>query len=278
MTPDRHLLPTPSDALAVDLPRLTSSLLAAIPGVVHGFTRRRPGLGTADGNVSYSGTRDADEAWRIRRLWCRAIGVDPERLVTTGQVHGTRVLPITVDDAGRGARPGSGRAGLADAMITNEPGVVLLSMHADCLPILLVDPVTPAVGVVHAGWRGTVGDVAGAAIAAMTEAFGTDPESVFAYLGPAIAADCYEVGSDVAAAWIGQAGPAHQGTGLTPRADRWTFDVTAANALLLQRAGLRPERIELSGICTRCRGDEWFSHRGQGPTTGRFGALIALNE
>jgi YfiH family protein len=268
----------PAVDLAADLPRLTSSLLASIPGVVHGFTRRRPGLGAADGNVSYSGTRDADEAWRMRQLWGRAIGIDPERLVTTGQVHGSGVLHVTDEHAGRGARPGSGLAGIADAMITNEPGVVLLSMHADCLPILLVDPVTPAVGVVHAGWRGTVANVAGAAIAALTDSFDTDPASILAYLGPAIAGDCYEVGDDVAAAWTALAGPAHQATALQRCGDRWTFDVTAANTVLLQRAGLRPERIELSGICTRCNGDEWFSHRGQGPLTGRFGALIALSE
>ena len=278
MTVDRYPLTVSADDLGADLPRLTSSLLASIPGVVHGFTRRRPGLGAADGNVSYSGTRDADEAWRMRRLWGRAIGVDPECLVTTGQVHGNGVLHVTGDHAGKGARPGSGLAGIADAMITNEPGLVLLSMHADCLPILLVDPVTPAVGVVHAGWRGTVADVAGAAIAALTETFGSDPTAVVAYLGPAIAADCYEVGDDVATAWKAVAGSAHQATALQLRGDCWTFDLTAANAYLLQRAGLRPDRIELSGICTRCNGDEWFSHRGQGPLTGRFGAMITLSE
>ena len=274
MSAQSHVRATPT--VADDLPVLASPLLADLPGVVYGFTRRRPGLGAADGNVSYSKPRDVDEAWRMRRLWCRAIGVDPTRLVTTGQVHGNSVLRATAAHAGRGAMPGSPLAGVADAMITNEPGVVLLSMHADCLPILLVDPVTPAVGVVHAGWRGTVANVAGAAVAALHEAFGTDPGTVRAFLGPAIAASCYEVGDDVATAWTELVGPDHQGVALQPRGPRWTFDVTGANAYLLQQAGLVPELIEWCGICTRCDGDDWFSHRGQGPLTGRFGAIIAL--
>lgn len=269
--------PAPATPLAAsELPVLTSSLLADLPGVVHGFTRRRPGLGAADGNVSYSKPRNVADAWRMRQLWCRAIGVDPEQLVTTGQVHGNAVLRVTAKHAGHGATPGSPLAGIADAMITSEPGVVLLSMHADCLPILLVDPVTPAVAVVHAGWRGTVANVTGAAIAALGEAFGTDPSTVRAFLGPAIAASCYEVGDDVATAWTELVGPDQRAVALQPRGSRWTFDVTSANAFLLRRAGLVPALIASCGICTRCNGDDWFSHRGQGPLTGRFGAMIAL--
>lgn len=272
-----HPVPAPpTDHHAPDLPVLTSSLLAAQPGVVHGITRRRPGFGAADGNMSYSKPRDIDEAWRVRQLWCAAIGVEPDCLVTTGQVHGNVVLRITAGEAGRGARPGSALAGVADAMITNEPGVVLLSMHADCLPILLMDPLTPAVGVVHAGWRGTVANVAGAAISAMSNVFGTDPGTVLAYLGPSISAACYEVGDDVAAAWTALTGSDDQRSAIQPFAGRWTFDLAGANAYLLHAAGVHPDNIEQSGICTRCGGTDWFSHRGQGPATGRFGAMIAL--
>lgn len=274
MSVQSHVRATPM--VADDLPVLTSPLLADLPYVVHGFTRRLPGLGAADGNVSYTKPRNVDDAWQTRQLWCRAIGFDPARLVTTGQVHGNTVLRVTATHAGRGAMPGSPLAGVADAMITSASGVVLLSMHADCLPILLVDPVTPAVGVVHAGWRGTVANVAGAAVAALREAFGTDPSTVHAFMGPAIAAACYEVGDDVAAAWTELVGGDHQVVALQPQGTRWTFDVTGANAFLLQQAGLVPEHIQSCGICTRCDGDDWFSHRGQGPLTGRFGAMIGL--
>lgn len=271
-------LVAPTDPTHQDLPVLTSPLLASFKGAIHGITRRRPGLGAADGNLSYSGSRDAEAAWRMRQLWSAAIGVDPDRLVTAGQVHGNGVLRISADQAGIGAGPGSGLVGIADALITNQPGVVLLSMHADCLPILVIDPISPAVGVVHAGWRGTVANVVGATMAALTEEFGTDPNQVLAFLGPAIAPECYEVGDEVAAAWIGLVGDEHGQIASQPHGARWQFDLAGANAFLLRAAGVRFGQIERSGICTRCGGDDWFSHRGQGPLTGRFGAMIALAE
>ena len=273
------------------LPVVRSRLLAAQPGVVHGITGRVPGLGRADGNLGYGAPRDAADAWAMRRRWCAAIGVDAERLVAAGQVHGATVLAVRGSDVGRGARPGSGRVGLGDALITDEPGVALLSLHADCLPLLLVDPGAlpdeaghaaasvgdrrPAIGVVHAGWRGTIADVAGAAVRAMAATYGSPPERLLAYLGPAIGPCCYEVGAEVAAAWEERAG-AETAVALAPAGPRWRLDLRAANAVLLERAGLRPERIERSAVCTRCASDGWFSHRGQGAATGRFGAVIGL--
>lgn len=267
----------PPPVLPRALPVDRSRLLSALPGIVHGVTGRVPGLGRADGNLGYSAPRDVADAWRMRRRWSTAIGVDPERLAAAGQVHGADVLPLAPEQAGVGARPGSGRVGLADALLADRPGVALLSLHADCLPILLADPRRRVVGVVHAGWRGTVADVAGAAVRELRRTYGSDPADVVAYLGPAIGPCCYEVGAEVAAAWESRAG-ADAGDALAPRAARWSLDLRAANLLLLRRAGLRPSHAEASVVCTRCAGDAWFSHRGQGPATGRFGAIIALAE
>lgn len=260
------------------LPVLRSGLLASVPGVVHGFTRRVPGMGTADGNVGYSQPRDKDDAWAARRAWSEAIGVDSALLVTVGQVHGNAVLRARAGDAGIGARPDSGRVGLADALVTNEPGPVLFSLHADCLPLLLVDPGGGGRGVaiaaVHAGWRGTVADVAGETVGTMAAAFGSQPEEMLAFIGPTIGACCYEVGEDVAGAWIATDPDGDEA--LSATTERTTLDLVRANALLLRRAGLQTGHIERSGVCTRCAGGSWFSHRGQGPTTGRFAAVIAL--
>lgn len=257
------------------LPVLTSALLSAVPGVVHGVTRRVVGLGRADGNVGFGSPRDADDAWAMRQLWCAAIGLAPERLAALRQVHGARVLRAGRREAGRGALPGSEPLGDADALIAAEPGVALLTLHADCLPILLCDPAVPAVASVHAGWRGTVADVVGTAVKEMVAAYGCRPHRMIAYFAPAIGRCCYEVGPEVAAAWTaataGQAPAA-----LSPAGPRWHFDLVEANRFWLARAGLDPEAIETSGICTRCRGEEWFSHRGQGADTGRFAAIIAL--
>lgn len=257
---------------------LRSGKLSGVPGVVHGLTYRVPGLGVADGNVGYGSPRDKADAWEMRRIWCRAIGVDPHRIVTMGQVHGREVLRVTAEHARSGATPNSTHAGFADALITDSPGVVLMTLHADCQPILIVDPERPAVAAVHAGWRGTVADVAGAAVHAMEDAFGSEPAKLLAYLGPAIGVCCNEVGDEVIAGWRDQArdlGPlaelavAHPGP-------KDHFDGSRANTLLLLRAGLNPDHIEVSDICTKCSKDSWFSHRGHGPGAGREGALIAL--
>jgi YfiH family protein len=145
------------------------------------------------------------------------------------------------------------------------------------MPVMICDPVRRAVATVHAGWRGTVSDVAGETVRMMSAQFGSEPADLVAYLGPAIGACCYEVGEDVFAAWIERAGDIASES-LRTAGDRWMFDLAAANRWSLLSAGVQPNRIDGSGICTRCEGDEWFSHRGQGPATGRYGAFIALTE
>ncbi len=261
------------------MPRtLRSSLLASVRFVRHGLTYRVPGLGKADGNIGLGSPRDREDAWEMRKLWCADIGVDPEWIVTMGQVHGNDVLRVRAEDAGKGSRDPATHLGYADALITDVPGVVLTTLHADCQPILLVDPVRKAVGAVHAGWRGTVADVAGAAVAAMEREFGTEPGDLLAYLGPAIGPAQNEVGDEVIEAWLAQAsdlGEAAQSAVLKP-GPKHHFDVPTANRLLLLRAGLTLEQIDVSDICTKTSKDSWFSHRGHGPNAGREGALIAL--
>jgi YfiH family protein len=164
--------------------------------------------------------------------------------------------------------------------VTNEIGPVLMTLHADCQPVLVVDPGAgrrgPAVGVAHAGWRGTVADIVGAMLAVMTTAFGTRAGDAHVVLGPAIGRCCYDVGEDVVDAWRQTAG-ADAGEALTTDSQRNWFSLAAANALLLNRAGVRIANVEVSDICTKCNGDDWFSHRGQGAHTGRFGAMISIH-
>lgn len=257
---------------------LRSQLLSSVPGVIHGLTHRIEGMGRADGNIGYSGERDRADAWEMRQQWCEAIGVEPARMVLVGQVHGNGVLEAQPDHAGAGAAPGSAQVGYADALMTDRAGLVLTTLHADCLPILIVDPERPAIAAVHAGWRGTVLDVAGATIRAMQERYGSDPAEILVYLGPAIGGCCNEVGSEVTGAWREQVrdlGPLAE-LAVTKPGIKEHFDVSRANTLLLQRAGVQPENMEVSATCTQCNTDDWFSHRGHGPSAGRQAALIML--
>jgi YfiH family protein len=257
-----------------------SALLTQATRVRHAVTGRATGLGQADGNIGYSAPRDKADAWAMREHWCSLAGLEARRLVTLGQIHGAVVHQVRGADAGRGAQPGSQQIGLGDALITNEPGAVLMTLHADCQALLFVDPGSPtrgpAVGVAHAGWRGTIANVAGHTVAAMVEAFGTRPQDLLVSVGPAIGGCCYTVGAEVVDAWRALADTAWQ-VAVQPGKPP-TFSLSDANAWLLLRAGVLPEHLEVNAVCTRCdsNGERWFSHRGQGAETGRFGALITI--
>jgi purine-nucleoside/S-methyl-5'-thioadenosine phosphorylase / adenosine deaminase len=256
---------------------LLSRRLSSVPGIVHGVTFRVSGLGNADGNVGLGAPLDATDAWAMRQAWASAIGFELTTIVGLRQVHGSNVCVATAADAGKGATPGSEPAASADALITNDPGVTLMTLHADCLPILVVDPDLPAVAAIHSGWRGTVADVAGSTIKAMQANFGSDPSRLAAFLGPSIGPCCYQVGDEVANAWNSRNG--HQSSqALVKKQGEWTLDLRAANSQLLVSAGLNEANIEISDVCTKCNGDNWFSHRGQGPDTGRFAAFIAIEQ
>jgi YfiH family protein len=239
------------------------------------MTSRVIGLGSADGNVGYGAPRDPDEAWAMRQHWCSEIGLDAETLVAIWQVHGTDVAVATAADAGKGARRGSGNLGYADAIVTNEPGVSLITLHADCLPILLYDPEIRATAAIHAGWRGTVAGVVDSTVRKMQELYGLEPSRTIAFLGPTNRGCCYEVGGEVAEAWLLR-DPDDDAGALRPFGEKWKFDVSDANRWTLRQLGFKDELIERSEICTQCSESEWFCHRAQGPHTGRFGAIIGL--
>ncbi len=251
-----------------------SQLLSSQPGLIHGITRRVKGAGKADGNVGYSAPRDREDAWIMRQQWMASAELEASSIVVAYQTHGADAIVVAESDAGRGADPESKPVGHADALIVHEPGVVAMTLHADCMPVLLHDPVNRVAATIHAGWRGTVADVVGATVRAMTAQFNSEPATILAYLGPAIGGCCYEVGEDVEAEWSTHG----LAVGLVTSGDRWRFDLAVANRELLLRAGLQESAIEESRICTRCSGEEWFSHRGQGANTGRYGSFVALTE
>jgi YfiH family protein len=254
---------------------LTSSRLSAIPELRHGITGRIPGLDPAEANIGYGSPRDKDAAWAERQLWCRAAGIDPMAVSTVHQIHGRDVVQVNVQDRGRGGPLGSTSLGQADALMTNAPGVSIMTLHADCLPIILVDPDALAVCVIHSGWRGTVADIPGASIEAMVKAYGADPGRIIAMIGPGIRSCCYEVGDEVIAEWREMAGDAaNRAIEAGPR--RWHLDLPNANRWLLMRAGIEADNIDDLALCTRCHGERWFSHRGQGPETGRFAAMVGI--
>lgn len=242
--------------------------------VNHGVTARNE-LIPADGDVSYVTGPDPLTVRRNRDRWASAIGVESSRLVCAQQVHGINVRRVVPDDAGRGYASFDDAIARTDALITQSPELPLAVFCADCVPILLFDPVRRAIGAIHAGWRGTVADIAGQAIRAMSDWFGTNPEDILAGIGPSIGGCCYEVGPEVIDAWI-SAGFDRRERAVARFERRLRFDLWKANTLALIAAGVPASRIEVQGDCTRCQSDRYFSYRAQGKQAGRFAAIIAL--
>lgn len=246
--------------------------LEAQPGLVHAIFTRRGGVSPSPWASLNVGGSVGDERERVRenRERCfRALGRPVESLADVWQVHSDQVVLAAGPSAGRSA-PVEG-----DALISRQRGLTLFLRFADCVPVLLYDPHRPAVGLVHAGWKGSLLRIARKTVENMRETFGTRPKDVIAAIGPAVAPDHYPVGEEVIQG--AQQAFARQADQLLPSLGGKTrFDLALANELALREAGV--ESIEHARTCTACDVENWYSHRSENGRTGRFGALLALRE
>ena len=255
----------------------------------HAVFSRRGGVSAAPFdslNLSVSVPDEREHVYANRRRAYGLFGRDTDTVVHAHLVHGSDVARVTQADNGTWLTH-------VDGLITDQPGCALTMNYADCAPIFLYDPRRRAIGLGHAGWRGTVIDLPGALVRAMAEQFGSDPADPVAAVGPCIGPCCYEVGEDViAAVEEAFAEPEllfrRQTTDDRPQPESGDkrlvaggqgarvahFDLPGANRRNLRNAGVA--NIELSGYCTACRTDLFFSHRAERGRTGRFGAVFAL--
>jgi YfiH family protein len=237
-------------------------------------TTRHGGVSAGDYatlNLSFGVGDRPQDVLENRRRAATALGTGLGDLVFGKQVHGAVARVTGRADRGAGAAVADAGVGEADALVTGDPGTVLGVLVADCVPIVLYDPAAHVLACVHAGWRGTVAGVTGAALAAMA-GLGTRPGDVIAGIGPAIGPDRYQVGEDVAAAvrdCFGEHAPLvlrPDGTG------RWLFDLWSASRLLLREAGVADRHIHVAAVPT---GADFFSNRSARPC-GRFGLFARL--
>lgn len=238
------------------------------------ITTRRGGVSTGPYRSLNLGLHVGDHPDAVRenrRRAARAMDVDLADLVFAHQVHGTRASVVTDADAGKGARDMDGAVAATDALVTSTRGPVLVTLVADCAPILLVDPDAGVLATVHAGWRGAVTGTVAAAITTM-ERLGGRAAGIFAWIGPAVDPATYEVGPEVADAarsGLGAQAPA----ALMPAGDRWRFDVAEANRQQLLAAGVPEHQVHRSSFKTG--DDHFFSDRAVRPC-GRFGLMARL--
>lgn len=235
-----------------------SGLLARFP---HGFTTRGGGVSPAPWDSLNLGGAVGDTPDRVAENWRRLEAASGLRFARVRQVHGARVVRATA--------PGAPLED-ADGVVATTPGLAACISVADCVPVLLADPESGAVGAVHAGWRGTIAGIAREGVAALAREAGARPERLLAVIGPSIGPCCYEVSPDLAERFARTLGPEVIRPGAAPRLDLW-----AANAVVLREAGLAPEHVEVLGRCTACERDRFFSHRRDAGRTGRQVAYLA---
>ena len=232
---------------------------------------RHGGVSPSPWNSLNFSVKRGDTPERVRANWDRlaeALGLAREHLVTCRQVHGTAVAKVNWDDAGQ-IQEG------ADALITDAPGLPLGLVFADCVPLILYDPQHRALGICHAGWRGTVNGAAAATLWAMQAAYGTDPATVLAGIGPSIGPASYQVGPEVADLVRLKLPQADELLAYPDgEAERPYLNLWQANVVQLQEAGVPLHQIEVSGIDTAQRTDDFFSHRAEQGRCGLF-AMIA---
>lgn len=242
----------------------------------HCFTTRFGGVSRGQLASMNIGTHRGDDPENVIanfRILGDAVGFSPEQLVLTKQTH---------TDIVRQVGPAEHGAGLfapelleCDGLITNEPGTGLVVFTADCTPILLHDPVTGAVGAAHAGWRGTAAAIARKTVEAMVSAYGCRPENICAAIGPNIAQCCFQTDLDVPQAIRESYGEAAEQF-IRFDGEKYYVNLKEINALALKNAGVK--NIQISGLCTACEPDRFWSHRRVGKNRGSQGAIIVCKE
>ena len=235
--------------------------------VEHAFFTRLGGVSEGPfSSLNVSGTVGDDPASveeNLRRV-SLALGWQAEQLVSGYQIHGDHIHAVVPEDAGR-IIPAT------DALLSDVPGLLLLGRYADCVPVLLWDPVLGVVGLAHAGWRGTIRRIAAKTVATMAERYGSHPSDLRAAIGPSIGPCCFEVGDEVLQAFQ-HTFPEHTAEVLDR--SRSHVNLWRANALQLAQSGVRD--IDVAELCTSCHVDRFYSHRRESGVTGRFAVVIGI--
>ncbi|MFQ5511411.1 MAG: peptidoglycan editing factor PgeF [Candidatus Krumholzibacteriia bacterium] len=221
---------------------------------------------------------DADDVLENRALASQALGIEPEALTFPEQIHGNVVAAVGGKERGCGAVTADNAVKGADALITRSPGVPLTVLVADCVAISFYDPRRAAIGLAHAGWKGTLGRIAERTVEAMQTEYDSSPGDLHAGIGPSIGKGHYEVGREVLEAFGKEFGRSEAARFIREDMHGTCYlDLWGLNASQLQAAGIDADHIEVTESCTACRPDLFYSHRHEQGTTGRFAGLIMLH-
>ncbi len=255
-------------------------------GVFHAFSTRLGGVSQGDlasMNLSFSRGDDVECVRENHRRFAAAVGYEVRQLVLSDQIHETHVCRVDASDCGKGVVRESDLIGV-DGLMTDDPGVVLMTFFADCVPLFFWDRKNRAAALSHAGWRGTVSGIGAITVERMRQEFGTEPDNLFVVVGPSIGSSCYEVSTDVAEKFfeneVLKSDPDILSQILYQKPEqkesgKFQLDLWLANKEILIHAGIPADQIEISGLCTCCHSDWLFSHRASKGRRGNLAGVIS---
>ena len=258
---------------------LTWPVIDKMPWICHGFSTRLGGVSQgcfSSMNLSFArGDEKANVLENYNRI-TKTIGCSMEDLVVSHQTHTTNVRVVTDKDRGKGVLYPRDYQDV-DGLVTDQPGIVLTTFYADCVPLYLIDPVHKAIGLSHSGWRGTKGRMGQATIRKMREVYGTNPKDLVVAIGPSICQDCYEVSEDVIEEFKMAFHSRHwQSLFYKKENGKYQLNLWEANRIIFMEAGVLPENIHMPDLCTCCNPDFLFSHRASGGKRGNLAAFLGI--
>lgn len=261
------------------IPYLRYPMFAETGVVKHGFSTRIGGVSEGCySSMNLSFTRgDQEEAVRenFRRI-ADAIGVKCEDMVFSQQTHTANVRVVTEEDRGMGiTRPLEWQD--VDGLVTNVPGICLVTFYADCVPLFFLDPVKKVIGLSHSGWRGTVSKIGKETIRKMQKMYGCNPQDILAAVGPSICQDCYEVSEEVILQFQMHFSEKDWASLFYKKENgKYQLDLWKANEIIFLEAGINKDHIAVTNVCTHCNSDVLYSHRTMGNNRGNLAAFLAL--
>ncbi len=262
----------------VKVPLLQFCSFQQIPWIRHCFTTRDGGVSEGifeSMNLSFTRGDQEDAVMENYRRVALAMEISVEQIVTSDQTHTTNVRVVTEKDAGKGVVSPRDYVDI-DGLITDEPGLLLATFYADCVPLYFIDTKNKAIGLSHSGWRGTVSGMGAVTIREMEKQFGTKPKDLKCAIGPSICQDCYEVSRDVALEFSNKF-PNNTNEILYDKGNgKYQLDLWRANEIVLLHAGVLKENIEVTNICTCCNEKRLFSHRASQGRRGNLGAFLMI--
>lgn len=248
------------------------------PKLTVGFSTRMGGVSQGDWsslNCAFHVNDNPQNVIKNRESIANTVGFPFDAWTSAEQVHGNEVYRVTVEDKGKGRFSRESAIQSKDALITNEADIWLTSFYADCVPLYFFDPVSRAVGLAHAGWKGTVSTIAAMTIQSMSDELGCRIENLRTAIGPSIGPCCYEV-DDHVAQHFKQAGMTYA---LTAKDNgRYWLDLKEINRQIMIKAGIMSSHIEISRLCTACHRQQFFSHRKEMGKTGRMMSWIGMKK